>query len=53
MRALDLGKGTTKAAYWRSLSDLQRTLDINEAERLVFIVKALKPIRILSLVDFK
>lgn len=43
----------TKASFWSSLDADVQTEYVGWAEWLVFIVKKLKPIRILSLVDFK
>lgn len=43
----------TKAAWWKRQSDLGRHLYIGEANDFLFIVKKLKPIRILTMVNFK
>lgn len=43
----------TKATYWHQVQPHRRLEYIRDAEWLVFIVKKLKPLRILLLVDFK
>lgn len=43
----------TKASYWKCLPARGRAEYAVEAARVVWIVKALKPIRILAMVDFK
>lgn len=44
---------TTKASYWRGVHPTKQADYIRDAEWLVFITKKLKPLRVLSLVDFR
>lgn len=45
--------GTTKATYWERMNPAAQDTYVRDAEWLLFVVKKLKPNRILSLVDFK
>ena len=45
-------KDTTKAGYWRGVHPEKKAEYVSDAKWLVFIAKKLKPLRILSLVDF-
>ena len=45
-------KEDTKVAYWRKVHPEKQADYIESARWLVFITKKLKPLRILSLVDF-
>ena len=46
-------KEDTKASYWRKITPAARAYYITEARRLVFIVKKLKPLRVLMMVDWR
>lgn len=43
----------TKAAWWRSVDGLRRHFYVKDANDFLSIVKKLKPIRILTMVDFE
>ena len=46
-------KDTTKAAYWRLVHPSKQSEYREDAEWLIFIVKKLKPLRILAMVDLR
>lgn len=46
-------KDITKAAYWRGVHPVKQCEYARDAAWVVFIAKKLKPLRILSLIDFK
>jgi hypothetical protein len=45
-------KHTTKPAYWKAVHPDKKAEYVRDAEWLGFIVKALKPLRVLMMVDF-